>query len=155
MFTQIVLIGLALAVLAFLIVRRRYTVGREIVIAAVIAAGWTAFYGYSYIDHPGYFLGPINLFSFTLWVAGLVVLREVYERLPGVYWKRLLFAAVFYWLFLGIAEAVGFYVLGIQVTPQYPSLFNLGILHIPPFAQAFYLAIGPVYLLLTDYLKVR
>ena len=52
-------------------------------------------------------------------------------------------------------EYIGYWVLNIRLDNDYPSLLNIGIMHAPIVAKLFYILIGPVYILATDYLKVK
>ena len=152
---QLFLILFALGVLIFLYARYKGGIGQELIVAFLIVLGWTSFYHYVYIGNAGYFIGSINILPLVLQTAGFVFLREVYESIQKAYWLRFFYIVVLYWFFLGLLEGLGIYFLGIQTTPLYPSFLGLGILHIPLFAQIYYITIGPIYLLITDYLKVK
>ena len=153
---KLFLIILALGTMIVLYVRYKKKVGQELIIAFLIAFAWAAYYPYEYIGNSEYFIGrSINLYPLTLWTAGLVIFREVYEKIKITYWLRFLYITIAYWFVLGLIEAFGYYALGIQVTTSYSSFLGLGVLHVPLFAQVFYVTAGPIYLFITDYLKVK
>ena len=153
---KLFLILLALGVIILLYVRYKKKIGQELIVAFLIALAWTLYYPYEYVGDSEYLIGnSINLYPLTLWTAGLVILREAYEHIQTARWLKFLYITLAYWFVLGLIEAFGYYTLGIRITPSYPSLFGIGILHNPFFAQIFYLTIGPIYLLITDYLKVK
>jgi len=152
---QLFLILFVLVVFVFLYIRYREKIGQELLVAFFIAFAWTSYYEYTYDGFIGYYFGPINVFTLVFHTTGLVILRELYKHIRGSFWKKFSYSILLYWLFLGLIEAFGFHILGIQVTPSYPSLLGLGILHVPVFAQIYYVSIGPVYLLITNYLKVK
>ena len=60
-----------------------------------------------------------------------------------------------YLFFLAILEYVGYYLIKIKLNSDFPSLFGIGIIHGPIILKIFYIFVGPLYLLLTDYLKVK
>ncbi|GMQ95080.1 MAG: hypothetical protein BMS9Abin13_190 [Patescibacteria group bacterium] len=150
--TKNILILLALGALTVAYVRYKEKIGQELVVAFLIAFFWTSYYHYEYIGNNIFLLDKINLYPLVLWTGGLVFLREVYERIAK--WK-FLSTVLLYWLVVVLIEAIGYYVLNIRLVTQYPDLFNLGIIHIPPVSQIFYIIIGPIYILVTDYLKVK
>ena len=152
---KLFLILLALVTIIISYIKYRKKIGQELIIAFIIAIAWTAYFPYKYVSNYDYFIGPINLYPLALWTAGLIILREVYENIQAAPWVKLLYITIIYWFILGLVEAFGYYALGIRSTPSYPSLLGIGILHNPFFAQIFYLTIGPIYLLITDYLKVE
>ncbi|OHA19839.1 MAG: hypothetical protein A2W52_03115 [Candidatus Taylorbacteria bacterium RIFCSPHIGHO2_02_49_25] len=147
----------ALAWFAFILLASAYAiykkrVGQEMILAFLFALFITSYQTYVY-DSLNLFIGTINLFPLIAWTAGLVLLREIYERSD---WRRkqLIFAAI-YLAGLFIFEYVGYYLLAIRINVDYPSLFGLGIIHGPPIIYLFYLLAGPVYLAVSDYVKVK
>lgn len=127
-------------------------IGQELIIAFLIALAWTSYYFYEYTSS-NLAIGKINLFPLVCWTAGLVLLREIYEKLKGNH--RFLKATLIYLLLLFIVEYIGYYPLKIQLNSNFTSLLGIGIIHASPSLKAFYLLAGPVYLLITDYLKVK
>ena len=130
----------------------RRAIGQELVIAFLFALFVTSYHPYVY-DSTNFFLGHVNLYPLILWTAGLVLLREVYERLQIAY--RWVIACVLYLGGLFVIEYVGYYLLEIHLNGNFPSLFGLGIIHGTFFIYFFYMLAGPLYLLVTDYLEVR
>jgi hypothetical protein len=128
-------------------------IGQELIIAFLFALAWTSYYTYEYTSKDWFFGGKINLFPLICWTAGLVLTREVYERLRGKY--RFLKVTIIYLALLFLFEYIGYNLLNIQLNSNFSDLLNLGIMHAPLFMKIFYLIVGPVYLLITDYLKVK
>ena len=135
---------------SFLIKKEK--VGGELIVAFLMALALTSYYEYIYTTlNP--LIGKINMFPLIAWTFGLVILREVYEK---VKWEhKLLKISFLYVSLLFVIEYIGFYLLNIRLSGSYPSLLNMGIIHAPIGMKAFYLLAGPVYLLITDYLKVE
>jgi len=127
-------------------------IGQELVIAFLIAVGWTSYYYYDYTS-ANFMFGDINLFPLVSFTFGLVVLREVYEKLKIP--NKLFLVSIIYLFSLALVEYLGYYLFGIKLDSNYPSIFNIGILHGPIILKLFYLSVGPIYLLITDYLKVK
>lgn len=128
---------------------------KEILLAACIALVWTYFYPYEYVGGGNFYLfGAINLFPLVLQTAGLIFLAETYKRIRGGMWLRFLFVILIYWFFLWAVEAFGYHVLEIRTISGEPSFLGLGVLHIPLYAQLYYVFIGPVYLLVIEFLKI-
>lgn len=139
------LVGLAYA-------RYRESVGQELVIALFFALFVTAYHPYIYTSD-NILLGHLNIYPLFAWTAGLVLLRELYERIHS--FNRFLIISVVYIIVLFALEYIGFYLLGIRLADQAASLWGLGIIHGTAFLKWFYLLAGPVYLLVTDYLHVE
>jgi len=149
---KIAIVWIALSILAFSYARYRESVGEEIIIALFFALFVTAYHPYVYTGN-NLLLGHINIFPLFAWTAGLALLREVYERARVPF--RLLKVTAIYIIVLFALEYAGYYFLGIRLSGDAPSLWGLGIIHGPVFLQYFYLLAGPVYLLATDYLRVK
>lgn len=126
--------------------------GREIVIALLFALVDTAYYIYNYTSN-NIMLGSINLFPLVSWTAGLVMLKEVHDRLKIE--NKFLVVCLGYWIGLFAVEYIGYYLLGIQLNGHNPDLLGMGIIHIPTITKFFYLFAGPVYLLVAKYLKIK
>jgi len=147
-----IIIIIVLVALLVAYIRYKEKIGQELIIAFLITLFWTSFYNYEYIGGNVFLFGKINLYPLVLWTVGLVLMREIYKRIPK--W-RFFSIMILYWLVLISIEFIGYYALDIRLVSQYPSLFNLGIIHAPLSAQIFYITAGPIYILLTDYLKVK
>jgi hypothetical protein len=127
-------------------------IGQEVVIALLISSIITSYYVYEY-SSSNLFIGRINLFPLILWTTGLVALREIYLKIEvkhkWIVFSLLSIASVV------LVEYIGYYLFNIRLSWDFPGFFGLGILHAPTFLQFFYLFVGPIYLLITDYLKVK
>jgi len=122
-------------------------VDRYLLVAIVFALFTNMVNDYAY-DTVNYFVLGVNLFSFFSWTAGLVLLKEVYDRFSFRF-KWFVFSLV-YLAALLFVEYIGFHVLGIRLAAENPSLFGLGVIHGPPVMHIFYVTAGPIYLLVTD-----
>ena len=127
-------------------------IGQEMIIAFLMALTLTSYYLYEYTS-TNYYLGKINLFPLVSWTFGLVLLREIYEKVKSK--NKFLYLSLAYIAGLLLLEAIGFHLLNIQLDSDFPSLLGLGVIHAPLGMKAFYILAGPVYLLITDYLKVK
>ncbi|MEK6910485.1 MAG: hypothetical protein AABW82_01815 [Nanoarchaeota archaeon] len=148
-------LSVSFACLGFLILSYsiyKEKIGQELIIAFLMALIITSYYVYLY-NLGNILIGRINLFPLVAWTFGLVLLREIYERFR-VKHKFLIIVSI-YWFILLVLEYIGYYTFGIRLNWNYDSLFGLGIIHGPNFLKFFYLFAGPIYLLLTDYLKVK
>ncbi len=137
-------------ILAYIFYKEK--IGQELIIAFLIALIITSYYYYEYTTS-NFFIGKINLFPLFSWTLGLVILREIYERLPKKH--SFYISIIIYIIIIFLVEYIGYYVLGIKLNSNFPSLLNLGIIHASLFLKIVYLLTGPVYLLITDYLKVK
>jgi hypothetical protein len=145
------IIGASLG-LAFFYLAYKEEIGQELIIAFLIALFWTSYYVYQYTTN-NIMIGRINLFPLVLWTAGLVFIREIYERLRKP--NKFLKITVIYIISMFLAEYIGYYLLNIRLNSNFHDLLNLGIMHAPMFMQIFYLTIGPIYIIITDYLNVK
>lgn len=129
-------------------------IDREVIIALLLALIITSYYTYEYTSLNLY-AGKINVFPLVSWIAVLVVLREFYKKIRLEKKYKFLIASCTYIVILFVLEAVGYYFLNIKLASHYPSLFGLGIIHAPLGMKFFYLTAGPLYLILTEFLKVK
>ncbi len=127
-------------------------IGQELVVAFIISIAIASYYFYEYTTL-NIMIGKLNLFPVVSWTFGLVLLREIYEKLKGKY--RFLKIILFYVIVLIILEYVGYNLLGIMLNSNFPDLWNLEIFHSPLVLRIIYFVVGPIYLLITDYLKVK
>jgi hypothetical protein len=127
-------------------------IGQELIVAFLFAVFITSYYVYEYTTQ-NLIIGRINLFPLVAWTFGLVLLREMYERAKWNY--KFVEISIMYIIILFLIEYIGFYVLNIRLKTNFPDLFGLGIIHAPIGMKFFYVLAGPVYLLITDYLKVK
>lgn len=134
----------------YLIYKKR--IGQEMIIAILFALFITSYHTYIY-STINFTIGTINIFPLIMWTAGLVILREAYE-ISSIKFKLIVFSVI-YLLILFIIEYIGYYHLGIRINGDYPSLLGTGIIHGPTIIHLFYVLAGPIYLLITDYLRVK
>jgi hypothetical protein len=127
-------------------------IGQELVVAFLISIAIASYYFYEYTTL-NIMLGKINLFPVVSWTFGLVVLREIYEKLKGRY--KFLIAVLVYVVALVLLEYIGYNFLGIQLKSNFPGIWTIEIMHSPLFLKIVYLIVGPLYLAITDYLKVK
>lgn len=127
-------------------------IGQEGVIALLFALVITSYYLYEYTT-TNILIGRINLFPLLAWTVGLVILREIYEKLKTRH--KFLLISLSYISALFLVEYMGFYIFKIQLNTDFPSLLRLGIIHAPLGMKFFYIFAGPLYILITDYIKVK
>lgn len=128
-------------------------IGQELIIAFFISVFITTYFTYEY-QFFNLMIGKINVLTLVCWTAGLVFLREVYERI-NIKRFKFLKICLLYFIFLLIIEYVGYNFLGIRLNSDYPGLFGFNLMHSPVFLRVFYFLAGPLYLLITDYLNVK
>jgi len=127
-------------------------IGQELIVAFLVAVAITSYYVYEYTSF-NLFIGRINLFPLISWTFGLVILREIYEKVKIKY--KWFFVSILYVIVLFALEYLGYYILGIHLNWNYESLFGIGIIHAPLGMKVFYVFAGPIYLLITDYLRTK
>lgn len=127
-------------------------IGKEFIIAILFALFITSYYLYEYTT-ANLYLGKINLFPLVAWTAGLVILREFYESIKIK--NKFLLISLIYIGGLFILEYMGFYIFKIRLNSDFPSLLRLGIIHASLGMKLFYIFAGPLYIFITDYLKVK
>ena len=150
---QLFIIGLGLVGIAYLYNKNVKDIKEELVIAGIISFIWVLLSGiYSYSD-ANYSIFAFNFFPFIAWTTGLVALREIYEMLAKKY--RFVIAVIIYTVGIIALEYVGYNILKIQLATNYAGLFGYPLMHMPWWAQLYYLAIGPMYLAITDALGVK
>ena len=127
-------------------------IGQELIIAFIISIAIASYYFYEYTTL-NIMIGKLNLFPVVSWTFGLVLLREIYEK---VKWKhKLITITAFYIIALIILEYIGYAFLGIQLNSNFPSLWKIDAMHSPLVLKVIYFVTGPIYLAITDYLKVK
>jgi hypothetical protein len=116
--------------------------------ALFITAIWVKASGiYRYRGKNHYFLG-LNIFPLIFWTIGLMVTRFFYDVLNHPY--KFIIVCLGYWLVLLSLEFVGYHYFGVRLASNYPGLWNLDLMHAPAYSKAYYLLIGPAYLLFTN-----
>lgn len=155
---QLLLIFGMLLILLFLYNKNKKDIFKEMLIAFIISTLWVCLSGmYDYQD-TNFIIFHLNIFPIILWTGGLVILKEIYEayfKSRDKYWKNILFITIIYLIFLVCLEYIRYNLLGIKISDNYPGLFGLQIIHAPTFGKIFYLIIGPLYIFITDYFKIK
>jgi len=150
--TDAVILFTFILILEYTIYKDR--LGQEIVIAFLFALFIISYYVYDYTEN-NLKIGRINLFPLVAWTAGLVLIREVYERTNGNKYFAFAKICLTYWICLFALEFLGYWLLGIRLNSNFSSLFGLGVIHAPFGIKLFYVLAGPMYILITNYLKVK
>ena len=150
-------IKLSLSILFIIILICNYSlykekIGQELIIALFMGLIITSYYIYEYKSQ-NILIGRINLFPLISWTAGLVLLREIYEKIRNKH--KFLISSLIYIIALFSIEYIGYYIFNIKLNTDFPSLLRLGVIHAPLGMKLFYIFAGPIYLLTTDYLKVK
>jgi len=127
-------------------------IGRELVIAFFLALIVTSYYNYFYTTS-NILIGRINLFPLVSWTFGLLLLRELYVRI-NIKYEMILFI-LFYLALLLSLEYIFYNFFGVRLYSNYPGLFGLNLMHAPMGMKFFYIVAGPVYLLTTEYLRLK
>ena len=149
---KLLLSGVFLIILILSYLIHGKEIGQELIIAFLIALAWTSYFAYEYTT-TNFNIGDINTFPLIAWTLGLVILREIYEKIKSKH--KLVIVSAIYVIALILVEYLGYYWLGIKLNSNYPSLLGLGVLHAPVLWKIFYLVIGPIYLVITNYMKVK
>jgi len=127
-------------------------IGKELIVAFIIAIAIASYFFYEYTTF-NIMIGRLNLFPIVSWTFFLVLLREIYERLNGKY--RLVKITLLYIIVLVVLEYVAYNFLGIRLNSNFPGLWKIDALHGPLALKLVYFAVGPLYLMITDYLGVK
>lgn len=149
--TKLIIIIAALLVLLLAILRHKKNIALPLLIALLASILWTTVYRYEYIGENIFLLGRINIYPLVLWTTGLtglfILQTHVLKR------KNFFLLALAYFILLCALEAIGYHLLNIRLASDFPSLWNLGIIHGPLILKIFYIAAGPVYLTLLHRIK--
>lgn len=147
----IIIIG-SVILLFYMLMKYKKKVGQQLLIAFLISLWWVSYSGIYEYTTENHVLFGVNLYPLLLWTLGLVLLREVYEKLKG---NRFIKATLIYIVGIIALEYIGYQLLGIRLACSYRGLFNNSIMHAPTYSQIFYFIIGPIYLKITDYMGVK
>ncbi len=149
---QVVIVAY-LAIILYLVVTRRANLFLHFAVASSMAAIW-AFLGRGEYGYNQAFLviNGVNLFALFGWAAGLFAAYLLFSheehifRLKGFGRQIGLFAAI-YWPLLVAAETVAYHVFDIRnvAASAYPGLPLCDCIHAPPWMQAVYFAMGPIF----------
>ncbi len=150
--TKFFIVVVSIFFLLFFFIKYKKKIGQELIIAFLFALFITSYVEYIY-KGINLTIGTINIFPLVGWTAGLVLLREIYEKIHIKY--KIVYVSILYLILIISVEYIGYHTLGIQLDSNYPGVFGLDVIHTPPFQQVFYLTAGPIYLLVTDYLQVK
>lgn len=144
---ELIIIG-TIVLLAYLYSQYNKKTKRTILIAGIISFVWVSLSGIYNYSGENFTLFGVNLLSFLLWTTLLVLLKLFYDKVKwkDKFWK----VSIVYILSLMFFEYIGYNILNIQLSSNYPGLFNLPLIHVPLFAKIYYLAIGPIFLKITE-----
>lgn len=155
---QGILIIATLIALSYIVYRLRQDVTAQLWLAFSITLAWVVLSTLYVYEGDNYYLWGLNLFPLVLWTAGLTFYREIYEWAQerfGAGWNTYGGVVALYLVVILVIEFVGYNLLDIQLASTFPGLFGMELLHLPWWGMVYYLTVGPLYLLLTDYLEVR
>ena len=130
--------------------------------ASFIATIWMyAAQDYYAYDRDFHRIGNMNLWPWSAWAWGLFLACYLYRVLEAKYpiqgrLKHLLAFSTIFWLLLIFAETVAYHGLELRntATQGYEGLALCDCIHGPGWMQASYLAMGPLYFILTRCLLV-
>lgn len=148
--TVIIVLFSLLLLVGYIIYKEK--IGQQLVVAFIISIAITSYYFYEYTTL-NIMVGSLNLFPLVSWTFGLVLLREIYERLKWKY--KFVIITLFYVVVLIIFEYIGYNFLDIQLNSNFPSLWGINAMHSPLILKIIYFVAGPLYLGITDYLRVK
>jgi hypothetical protein len=116
--------------------------------ALFITAVWVKVSGiYKYRGKNRYIFG-INLFPMVLWTICLLAIRLFYDVINHPF--KFIIVCLCYWLVILSSEYIGYHYFGVRLRSRYPGLWKMNVMHAPDYSKAYYLLIGPAYLLLTN-----
>lgn len=147
---KLVIVLVALATLLLILLRLKNSIALPALIAFFISATWTWVYRYEYIGENIFLFDRINIYPLVVWTCGLTMLYIIQRHWIGR--RSITIAILCYIVLLFALEAVGYHVLNIRLTSNFPSIFNSGIIHGPISLKLFYTVAGPAYLIFLSYL---
>lgn len=133
---------------------------KQALLAFAISLVWVFFSGLYTYSEENFIFFHINLFPVIMWTGGLVLSKQIYEKLKQKekfskkYWRNFIFMFLIYGVCLVLLEYIGYHILGIHLTSNYYGLFGLPIMHLPLFGKFYYFLIAPFFLYLTDILEI-
>ncbi|MFH0869598.1 MAG: hypothetical protein V1866_00900 [archaeon] len=121
--------------------------------ALLITVVWVKVSGIYKYRGKNYYVFGLNLFPLVSWTLGLVLMRILYDAIDHPY--KFIIICFCYWLILPSLEYVGYHCFGMRLTCDYPGLWKSDLMHAPAYSKAYYLLIGPAYLLMTNGLIIE
>lgn len=115
----------------------------DIILALIVSFLWVYFSGLYGYRNSDYFLLGLNLFAFSAWSAGLILVKKIYER----FFKNqsFMFFVIFYMVAMVIMEYIGYNLWDIKLVTNYPGIFGIEAMHMPWWGKFYYLTIGWVF----------
>lgn len=141
---KLTIVLVALLILLLAVLRYRKNIALPLLIALIMSGIWTALYRYEYVGENIFLLERINIYPLVLWTTGLTGLYILQTHM--VRKRNFFILACIYLVLLCALEAIGYHLLNIRLASDFPSLWNLGIIHGPLILKIFYIAAGPAYL---------
>ena len=148
----------------YLFFTKRTSLLKHLLVGTVMSIIFVAFIAkneYGYTRNFSTILG-INLFPLFAWPVGLFFAYLIYSHYEHLlkkhtFLKQFLLFIAFYWPMLIIAETIGYYSLEIHnaTTAMYTGLPFCNCMHAPPWMQASYFLMGPIFFALCYLLKLE
>jgi hypothetical protein len=131
-----------IVVLVVLSIRGKST--GTMLLAALITAVWVTASGLYTYKTSNMMLGNLNLLPFLLWTTGLVIFKQLVDKN-----KFSTSTLIVVWVAgLMVIEYIGYNLLGIQLASNYAGFLGLALMHMPWWGILYYLAAGPVFIVL-------
>lgn len=142
----------SLLLLTYIFYKQEYgkRIVKETVISFIMSLVLVSYFYYEYTTF-NFMLGKLNLFPLVAWTFGLILVKQVYNT-PKKH--KFLIAIIIYILGLFLVEIIAYYGMNIQLNSNHSSILGLGVIHATLVQKVAYLAMGPVYLLITKILRV-
>jgi len=120
-------------------------------LSTVISILWVAMAKNYYIYTPDMVkLFGLSVYPMLAWSLGLLALRGLYDYIkPKNALKSIIVITITYIAALIILETFAYHIAGFKNPGLYPGLPICDCIHAPLFMQIYYLAIGPIYYMLT------
>ncbi len=148
----VVIIAFAFTIL-YLIITHRSNLFEHLAVSTVLALVWAVVgrheYGY---NQTFVAIGGVNLFPLFVGATGLFATyllfshQELRHRAKGFQHQLFVFLAI-YWPLLIFVETIAYHVFNIRnvAAAEYPGLPICDCMHAPPYMQAVYFLMGPLY----------
>lgn len=141
------------AIIYFYILRFKRKSIEYLGLSTLIALIWVSIAKDYYIYTPDMVtLFGLDVYPLLTWSLGLLALREIYDYIkPKNTTKAIIIITLSYIAALIILETLSYHVIGFRNSSSetYPGLPICDCIHVPLFMQIYYLAIGPIYYILT------